>query len=34
LEEGVLIAAAPNIFYAEDTTGDGKADKREVLSPA
>lgn len=30
-KKGVLIAAAPDIFYAEDTDGDGKADKREVL---
>jgi len=29
--EGVLVAAAPEIFYAEDTDGDGKADKRETL---
>ena len=29
--EGVLISAAPEIFYAEDTNGDGKAEKREVL---
>ncbi|MGB8169450.1 MAG: PVC-type heme-binding CxxCH protein [Chthoniobacteraceae bacterium] len=29
--KGVLVAAAPDIFYAEDTDGDGKADKREVL---
>lgn len=28
---GVIITAAPDIFYAEDTDGDGKADKREVL---
>ncbi len=30
-QKGVLIAAAPDIFYAEDTTGDGKADKRTIL---
>jgi putative membrane-bound dehydrogenase-like protein len=30
-KKGVLIAAAPDIFYAEDTDNDGKADKREVL---
>ena len=30
-KKGVLIAAAPDIIYAEDTTGDGKADKREIL---
>jgi putative membrane-bound dehydrogenase-like protein len=28
---GVLVAAAPDIFYAEDRDGDGKADLREVL---
>ena len=28
---GVLVAAAPEIFYAEDTDGDGKADKKTVL---
>ncbi len=28
---GVLVACAPDIFYAEDTDGDGRADKREVL---
>ncbi len=28
---GVLISAAPDILYAEDTDGDGRADKREVL---
>jgi putative membrane-bound dehydrogenase-like protein len=28
---GVVISAAPEIFYAEDTNGDGKADVREVL---
>jgi len=28
---GVLVTAAPDIFYAEDTDRDGKADKREVL---
>ncbi|HEU0008977.1 MAG TPA: PVC-type heme-binding CxxCH protein, partial [Verrucomicrobiae bacterium] len=28
---GVLVAAAPEIFYAEDTDGDGKADKRKTL---
>ncbi len=30
-KRGVLVTAAPEIFYAEDTTGDGKADHREVL---
>src|SRR5439155_11371700 len=29
--KGVIITAAPDIFYAEDTDGDGRADKREVL---
>ncbi|QDV25494.1 PVC-type heme-binding CxxCH protein [Aureliella helgolandensis] len=29
--DGVLITAAPEILYAEDTNGDGRADKREVL---
>jgi putative membrane-bound dehydrogenase-like protein len=29
--KGVVISAAPDIFYAEDTNGDGKADVREVL---
>ncbi len=28
---GVIISAAPEILYAEDTNGDGKADRREVL---
>ena len=28
---GLIVTAAPEIFYAEDTNGDGKADKREVL---
>ena len=28
---GVVVSAAPEIFYAEDTDGDGKADKRQVL---
>jgi len=28
---GALIAAAPDIFYAEDTDGDGRADVRKVL---
>ena len=28
---GVLVGAAPDIFYAEDRDGDGKADFREVL---
>ncbi len=29
--QGVLICAAPEIIYAEDTNGDGKADVRKVL---
>lgn len=29
-DKGVLVTAAPEIFYAEDTDGDGVADKREV----
>ncbi|MFG0262543.1 MAG: PVC-type heme-binding CxxCH protein, partial [Novipirellula sp. JB048] len=29
--DGVIVTAAPEIFYAEDTNGDGRADKREVL---
>ena len=29
--KGVIICAAPDLIYAEDTNGDGKADKREVL---
>jgi putative membrane-bound dehydrogenase-like protein len=29
--KGVLIACAPDILYAEDTDGDGKADKVQVL---
>lgn len=28
---GVIVACAPEIFYAEDRDGDGKADHREVL---
>ena len=28
---GVLVTAAPELFYAEDTDGDGRADRREVL---
>jgi len=28
---GALIAAAPDLFYAEDTDGDGRADVRKVL---
>ncbi len=30
-KQGVLITAAPEIIYAEDTDGDGKADMRETL---
>lgn len=29
--KGVLVTAAPEIFYAEDTDGDGKADVRKTL---
>lgn len=29
--KGVLVSAAPEIFYAEDTDGDGKADLRQTL---
>ncbi|MDC0936233.1 c-type cytochrome [Pirellulales bacterium] len=29
--EGVLISAAPDILFAADTDGDGRADQREVL---
>ena len=29
--KGVLVTAAPEIFYAEDTNGDGKCDQRTVL---
>ncbi|MEX2558669.1 MAG: PVC-type heme-binding CxxCH protein [Pirellulales bacterium] len=29
--KGVLVACAPDIFYAEDSDGDGRADKKEVL---
>jgi putative membrane-bound dehydrogenase-like protein len=29
--KGVLISAAPDILYAEDTDGDGKADRTEML---
>ena len=29
--EGVLILAAPNLIYAEDTDGDGQADKQETV---
>ncbi|MBH57199.1 MAG: dehydrogenase [Planctomycetaceae bacterium] len=30
-KEGVLVTAAPNIWYFEDSNGDGKADVRTVL---
>ena len=30
-KQGVLVTAAPELFYAEDTDGDGRADHREVL---
>jgi putative membrane-bound dehydrogenase-like protein len=30
-KKGVLVTCAPEIFYAEDSNGDGKADRREVL---
>jgi putative membrane-bound dehydrogenase-like protein len=30
-KKGVLVTCAPEIFYAEDTDGDGKADRRETL---
>jgi putative membrane-bound dehydrogenase-like protein len=30
-KNGVLVTAAPDLFYAQDTDGDGKADRREVL---
>lgn len=29
--KGVLVSAAPAVFYAEDTDGDGRADRRETL---
>ncbi|QEH36969.1 hypothetical protein OJF2_55540 [Aquisphaera giovannonii] len=29
--DGILVAAAPDIFYAEDRDGDSRADHREVL---
>lgn len=29
--KGVLVAAAPDLFYAEDTDGDGRADIRRIL---
>ena len=30
-KKGVLVSAAPDVFYAEDTDGDGKADIKKVL---
>lgn len=30
-KKGVLVSAAPDVFYAEDTDGDGKADLQKVL---
>ena len=30
-KKGVLVSAAPDVFYAEDTDGDGKAEIRQVL---
>lgn len=30
-QKGALVAAAPDLFYAEDTNGDGRADVRKVL---
>lgn len=29
--DGVLVSGAPDVIYLEDTTGDGKADRRDVL---
>lgn len=29
--KGILVTAAPDLFYAEDTDGDGRADRRETL---
>lgn len=29
--QGILVSAAPSVFYAEDTDGDGKADRRETI---
>ncbi|MDA7510852.1 c-type cytochrome [Verrucomicrobia bacterium] len=28
---GVLVTAAPEVFFAEDTNGDGRADRKEVI---
>ena len=30
-KRGVLVSAAPDVFYAEDLDGDGKADRKSVL---
>ncbi|QDU09909.1 PVC-type heme-binding CxxCH protein [Gimesia aquarii] len=30
-KKGVIVTTAPEVFYAEDTNGDGKADQREPL---
>lgn len=30
-QKGALVSAAPDLFYAEDTDGDGRADVRKVL---
>lgn len=30
-KKGVLVSAAPDVFYAEDTDGDGKADLKKIL---
>jgi len=30
-KKGVIVTAAPEIFYAEDTDGDGKADVKKIL---
>ncbi|QEG43836.1 PVC-type heme-binding CxxCH protein [Roseimaritima ulvae] len=30
-KQGVLVTAAPDVVYLEDTSGDGRADKRQVL---
>ena len=30
-KKGVLVSAAPDVFYAEDTDGDGRADVRKAL---
>lgn len=29
--DGVIVSTAPDVFFAADTNGDGKADRREVL---